>query len=75
MNVNDIDLDISSLLKGIPDTNVVFYFRAYDNNAKDFFYANGDVMDMGEVLAYLMKGYKDIEQMVAHACKIYKESL
>ena len=73
MNTNDIDLDISSLLKGIPDTNVVFYFRAYDDNAEDFFYANGNMMDMGEVLAALMEQYEDIEQMVAHACLTFNK--
>ena len=68
MNVSDIDLDISSLLSGVPSDNVVFYFRAGDKEAPDCFNANGDMMLMGETLAAIMNEYPEIEKMIAHAC-------
>jgi len=64
----DIDLDISSLMEGIPEDNIVFYFRAGDEDIPDFLYAKGDLMDMGATLANLMDQNEALEQMIAHAC-------
>ena len=68
MNVSDIDLDISSLTDGIPEDNVVFYFRGGDGEAPDMILAKGNLMQMGEVLAAIMEQNPQLEQMVAHAC-------
>ena len=73
MNYTNLDLDVYGLIKDLPEENSVFYFRAGVEGQKDFFYAKGNLGELGEVLAGLMKQNEDLEQMVFHAIDIFTE--
>ena len=67
MNCNDIDLDISKLMEKIPSDHVSFYFRASDDETKDFCYARGDLGDMANALANIMKQSETIQNIIGAA--------
>ena len=73
MKRNDIDLDVAALIKNVPEDDVVFYFRAGTSDEQDFLYAKGDLADMGATLANMMHQNEDLELMIAHAVKTFRE--
>ena len=73
MNYTDLDLDVYNMVKDLPEENIVFYFRAGVDNVDDFFYAKGNLQDMGGTLAKLMEQNEDLELMVVHAVNEFQK--
>jgi hypothetical protein len=73
MNVNDLDLDVAKLLKGVPEGNVVIFIRAGEEGKKDFCYMKGDADDISNVIATLMLQKEEIAAIMVEAAEKYME--
>ena len=73
MKRNDIDLDVYNIIKGTPEEDVVFYFRAGPSDADDFLYAKGVISLLGKALANMMEQNEDLVSVINEAVKIYME--
>jgi len=72
MNVNDIDLDVASLLEKVPEDNITFCLRAGEGS-KDFLYMKGDFDSMVGTIANVMKQYNDVAEIIVNAALEYQK--
>jgi hypothetical protein len=72
MNVNDIDLDISNLLKKVPKDHVVLYIRAGEGG-QDCLILDGDMDALSGTIAQVMNQYDDVAEVLVNAVLEYQE--